>query len=244
MRLLYNCTKEDKFNKGELSHLLGPDRSAILTAKEYDQTELLAASNLPQVNADAILCSNPKTLANLVPGAANPSDWRGSILRYSTPVLCIAPLHHLHSVASGEWQLKQDLAKLSQIHKPAHKLSYTTIESEHSLKAHFNLHRQTALFLVIDIETSKRNLITCIGFTFYDSAGLFHNYIVPFRIGYWSDEGEFERIISFLREFLASTDMPKCFHNGAYDNYYLLRYGIACRNYILDTEYLWYCWYT
>jgi len=244
MRLLFNCTKEDKFNKGELAHLLGPDRSAILSSKEYDQTELLAASNLPQVKADAILCSNPNTLSNLVPGAANPSDWRGSILRYSTPVLCIAPLHHIHSVTSGEWLLRQDLAKLSQIHKPAHKLDFTVLNTAKELKAHFNLYRSTALFLVIDIETSKSNLITEIGFTFFDTAGKFHNYIVPFRVSHWIDEDEWERVIGFIREYLSTTDMPKCFHNGAYDNYYLLRYRIACKNYILDTEYLWYCWFT
>ena len=243
MKLLFNCTKEDKQHKGELAHLLGESNSAIITSKEYDQTGLLTTAAMPQVGAKAILCNNPSTLKNLVPGAANPSDWRGSILRYSIPVLCISPLSHLHSLTHGEWLLKQDLSKLSVIDKPAHKLDYKVIESAKSLEAYFNLLRQQALFLVIDIETSKKNLITCIGFTFFDING-FHNFIVPFRIGYWSDEDEFERVVSFLREYLSTTDMPKCFHNGAYDNYYLLRYGISCKNYILDTEYLWYCWYT
>ncbi len=243
MKLLFNCTKEDKAHKGELAHLLGESRSAVISSKDYDQTSLLATASLPQVRAEAILCNNPKTLKNLVPGTANPSDWRGSILRYSVPVLCISPLSHIHSIAHGEWLLRQDLHKLSCIDKPAHKLDYTVIESAKSLEAHFNLYRQQALFLVIDIETSKQNLITCIGFTFFDKDG-FHNFVVPFRIGYWIDEEEFQRVVTFLRSYLATTDMPKCFHNGAYDNYYLLRYGIAVNNYILDTEYLWYCWFS
>ena len=148
MKLLFNCTKEDKAHKGELAHLLGESRSAVISSKDYDQTSLLATASLPQVRAEAILCNNPKTLKNLVPGTANPSDWRGSILRYSVPVLCISPLSHIHSIAHGEWLLRQDLHKLSCIDKPAHKLDYTVIESAKSLEAHFNLYRQQALFLI------------------------------------------------------------------------------------------------
>lgn len=242
MKLLLNCTTDDRMHKASLAGIVRGDHNIVLTSKAMDQTELLALANRPEVKADAILCNNPETLRQLVPGTGNPSDWRGSILRFSVPVLCIAPLHHIHSVAHGAWLLRHDLQKLKCISLPAQKLQWKALESFDELRNTFSLHRTTSLFLVIDIETTKQNTIDCIGFTFFD--GKFHNYIVPFESEDYGDDTEYARVIQFLREYLEGTDMPKCFHNGAYDNYYLLRYGIACQNYILDTEYLWYCWYS
>ncbi len=248
MRLLLNCTKEDKQHKPALVRLLGAEHMAMITSAVMDQTSLLAAATRKEIKADAIICNNPDTLKNLVPGTGNPSDWRGSVLRFSTPVLCVNPFDHLRTMPHGEWLLKQDLTKLDAIHHPAKKLSYDVIKNATALSTVFNTHRD-AYFLVIDIETSKTNLITCIGFTFCDKSVIageynFYNYIVPFDIDYWRNESEFNSVVTYLREYLSSTDMPKCFHNGAYDTYHLLRYGIAVRNYILDTEYLWFSWFS
>jgi DNA polymerase I-like protein with 3'-5' exonuclease and polymerase domains len=242
MKLLLNTTVEDRKHRGAFASIIRGDHNVILTTKNYDQTELLATANRPEVKADAILCNNPDTLKNLVPGSGNPSDWRGSILRFSVPVLCIAPLHHIHTVQHGEWLHRHDLRKLACIHHPAQKLRWTAVGSYDELRNLFSLHRTTSLFLVIDIETDKFNQIDTIGFTFFD--GEFHNYVVPFYPDDYRDSDDLPKIINFLREYLSSTDMPKCFHNGAYDNYYLLRYDIACRNYIFDTEYMWYCWFS
>ncbi len=241
MKLLLNTTVEDRRHRGSLASIVRGDHNIILTTKTMDQTELLTTANRPEVKADAILCNNDSTLKNLVPGTGNPKDWRGSILRFSVPVLCIAPLHHIHTVPHGEWLHRHDLRKLSAIHVPAQKLKWKPLQSFDVIRNLFSLHRETSLFLVIDIETDKNNQIDTIGFTFFD--GDFHNYVIPFYPEDYRDQDDLGRVISFLREYLSSTDMPKCFHNGAYDNYYLLRYGIACRNYILDTEYLWYCWF-
>ena len=242
MKLLLNTVPEDRRFKGALAGILRGDHNCVVTTTPCDQTKLLALAGRPEVKADAILCNNPETLKQLVPGTGNPSDWRGSILRFSIPVLCVAPLHHIHSVPHGEWLFKHDLSKLSCIRSPAQKLNWKPIQSYGELRNLFNLHRTTSLFLVIDIETDKQNQIDTIGFTFFD--GEFHNYVVPFYPEDYREQDDLPKVIEFLREFLSSTDMPKCFHNGAYDNYYLLRYGIACRNYILDTEYLWYCLYS
>lgn len=241
MRLLLNCAPEDKKFKGAFAKIIGGEHQVLITSDKKDQTSLMELAARPEVRADAILCNNPDTLKNLVPGSGNPSDWRGSILRFSVPVLCINPLAHLHTTDTGSWLLKQDLLKLSLIHKPAQKLTYKVIESANQLEQTFNLHR-AGQFLVIDIETTKTNLISMIGFCFFDG-DKFYTYVVPLRITYWEDEDEYEQVIAFLRKYLSETDIPKCFHNGAYDCYHLLRYNIAVRNYIFDTEYLWYCWF-
>jgi DNA polymerase I-like protein with 3'-5' exonuclease and polymerase domains len=242
MKLLLNTTTEDRRHKASLAALVRGDHNIVVSSKVYDQSELLSIASRPEVKADAILCNNPETLRQLVPGSGNPSDWRGSILRFSIPVLCIAPLHHIHTVSHGEWLHRHDLRKLSAIHIPAQKLQWKPLQSYDEVRNLFGLHGATSLFLVIDIETDKLNQIDTIGFTFFD--GSFHNYVIPFYPSDYRDPEDLPKVISFLREYLSSTDMPKCFHNGAYDNYYLLRYGISCRNYILDTEYLWYCWYS
>jgi DNA polymerase I-like protein with 3'-5' exonuclease and polymerase domains len=242
MKLVLNTTKEDKRHTGSLAGIVRGDHNILVTTKSYDQTELLDLAARPEVKADAILCNNPETLKQLVPGTGNPSDWRGSILRFSIPVLCVAPLHHIHTVQHGEWLHRHDLQKLNCIKIPAQKLKWKALQSYAEVRNAFNLHRETSLFLVIDIETDKANNIDTIGFTFFD--GDFHNYVVPFYAEDYRDQDDFPKVITFLREYLSSTDMPKCFHNGAYDNYYLLRYGIACTNYILDTEYMWYCWFS
>ena len=241
MKLVLNTTREDKRHTASFSGLVRGEHNVLVTSKTYDQTELLDLANRPEVKADAILCNNADTLKNLVPGSGNPSDWRGSILRFSVPVLCIAPLHHIHTVTHGEWLHRHDLRKLNCIHQPAQKLKWKALQSFDDIRNLFSLYRETSLFLVIDIETDKRNQIDTIGFTFFD--GDFHNYVIPFYAEDYRDQDDLPKVVTFLREYLSSTDMPKCFHNGAYDNYYLLRYGIACRNYILDTEYMWYCWY-
>lgn len=241
MKLVLNTTREDKRHTASLGGIVRGEHNVLVTTKTYDQTELLDLASRPEVKANAILCNNPETLRNLVPGTGNPSDWRGSILRFSVPVLCVAPLHHIHTVPHGEWLLRHDLQKLNCISRPAQKLKWKAIQSYDELRNLFSLHRETSLFLVIDIETDKRNQIDTIGFTFFD--GEFHNYVIPFYAEDYRDQDDLPKVITFLREYLSSTDMPKCFHNGAYDNYYLLRYGIACKNYILDTEYMWYCWY-
>jgi len=241
MKLLLNTTTEDKKFKPALAGILRGDHNCVVMSKACNQADLIAVANRPEVKADAILCNNPETLKQLVPGTGNPKDWRGSILRFSVPILCINPLFHIHSTPHGEWLLRHDLRKLSCIHKPAQKLKWRPLQSFDEVRNLFNLYRETSIFLVIDIETDKQNNIDTIGFTFFD--GDFHNYIIPFYKEDYYNEDDFGKIINFLREFLSSTDIPKCFHNGAYDNYYLLRYGIACRNYILDTEYLWYCWF-
>jgi len=143
MKLLLNCTTDDRKFKASLAGVVRGDHNIVLTSKAMDQTELLALAKRPEVKADAILCNNPETLRQLVPGTGNPSDWRGSILRFSVPVLCIAPLHHIHSVAHGTWLLRHDLQKLKCISLPAQKLQWRALESFDELRNTFSLHRTT-----------------------------------------------------------------------------------------------------
>lgn len=90
----------------------------------------------------------------------------------------------------------------------------------------------SAEYLAFDIETALGQ-ITCIGFApTIDTA-----YVVPFWFGstnYWQNDQDEVAALQMVRRVMESPAV-KVAQNGMYDTAYLLRYGIAPRNFLHDT---------
>lgn len=236
MLLIVNLTKDDLKFKYSLGKLL-PNHQLKLTPKVFEQSELLAIA--AKIKADGIILANPGTLKNLVSGKGNLNDWRGSVLKFSCPVLVINPLSHVQTIPYGQWLLQHDLKKLSTLKKPATKLAWTLVRSAAELRTMLASINPSDI-IICDIETTMLNQIDMIGYSVISSKGI-NTFVVPFLPKEWSSLDEYEAVFRQIRTF-HKEEQRFCFHNGAFDNYQLLRYGIATSNYILDTEYLWYCW--
>ena len=111
MQVLVNIGKEDENYLPSLAYALRQrGLEAVSTKKELELGQLLSLAK--NTGCGAILLSNEDTLKHCVSGSNPTADnWRGSRLNYSTPVIVINKLAHLHTVAHGKWLLDKDLVQ-------------------------------------------------------------------------------------------------------------------------------------
>ena len=176
-----------------------------------------------------LLCS-PTTIRNIF---GNQQDFRGTVVKSSVPILITSPLSHTVKVNGGQWIFEKDMEKLSSLHSEAFKYAYEILVTKQDIVSFMRWAEVNAKIIVMDIETTKRNEISSIAYTCIMQNG---------DIG---RTGVCERIMDFKELFqdFHQTQTPKAFHNGAFDCFHLLRHELQPRNYILDTEYLWWCHY-
>ena len=235
MRVLANISSRDKKYQGTLAAMLKPygaQGKLCVGTKSY--TQLFAAAE--QANADVIVVSSPETLGELVAGKANISEWRGSVLQTDIPILIISPLHLVHMTKAGRWLMEKDLEKLLHLAKGkdhyAHDYQYKIIDSQQCYPDSQALAECAAAdCLVADIETTRTNDIDVISFTIIKDSEVGMTWV-------FQTLGHHNTIAKIL-----ALDVPKAFHNGAFDCFQLLRFDIPVNYYILDTEYMWKCWH-
>ena len=195
-----------------------------------------------------IICSNPDSIANLVPQGEGVSqqDWRGSVIFYSVPVLIINPLMHLYTTDTGEFILNADLDKVSTILSSAVPFkkwlySYCLCNSSTDItEARTQL--LLAEMLVCDIETTKDNRISDISITPITDWNIGQTYQIQLLPENYATLEDWRHAWLTVAHLLKS-DIPKCFHNGTFDAFQLSRYNLIVNNWLFDTEYLWYSWY-
>ena len=240
MKLLLNISPDDFDTVGLLSGLLiKRHHRAKVSAKTYTIESLIATAK--NVEAEAILCSNPETLKHIAPTGKDSKheDWRGARLNFSIPVLVISPCHHIVSVPEGEFLMETDLDKLNHIRLPTYKYDYTICSTVEKVE-HAQQFLKDSYLLVADIETSRQNTITSIAFTEVNSKGqIGHTYCIPFKG--WGSKKFLEYALKVTKQLIEGPSL-KAFHNGMFDVFHLLRHGMAPNNYVWDTEYLWWSW--
>jgi DNA polymerase I-like protein with 3'-5' exonuclease and polymerase domains len=218
------------------------------TTKTHTMDSLMAIAT--RARADAILLTNPKTLANIVPSKvasdASLVDWRGSLLTTSIPIVVTQPLYHLRTTTSGELTLSVDLGKIKHaIYSKRFCYDYAICESPKDI-AEARRQLAKATILVGDIETSLRNQITSISFTpimnNYAIGKTFIIQLAPNKYAHW-DKNLLIAGWKLSKELLEN-DQSIAWHNGCFDCFQLMRHNIVVNNYLLDTEYLWRCWYS
>jgi DNA polymerase I-like protein with 3'-5' exonuclease and polymerase domains len=245
MKILVNYDIQNKKFLPFLANLLKEQgHYGLTTSKTYEIGNLLIAANAAQ--CDAILLSNEETLANCVKSEEekNPSlsTWRGSRLNFSIPTIVISPLTHLKSLPYGEFVMRKDLAKLSQVKRKPLQLKYKLMETKKDREEGAAL-LSTSKLISIDIETDDLNRITCISFSALLSMGKTITYLLPFwdfEVPHFLSDTDFIHAHSTMKTIVENS-VPKVFQNGLYDVQLLIGHQCWVENWIGDTMALNYC---
>lgn len=112
---------------------------------------------------------------------------------------------------------------------------------------YFKKNAQTQFLISSDIETSDK-LITCISYTFQPTAKSIPfsvcvdliGYSKGIKIGADTDITYYTSRLALIAQLHSLPNLRFIFHNGTYDNSYLLKYGCPTLNYHFDTQYLFY----
>ena len=201
-----------------------------------------------QHKIDAVITSQQSLLeaalratADFVPpkGSIKIDNFAGSILElpYGIPLLIVAPLDRLQTVAYEKWVLNRFLSKLTQPEKwfPQTKFQWKQVTEQNfdeCLLAICN-----ADLVAIDIETpgdEDRSIKLC-GYGAYNYKTNTCTCYVVHVTDMWA--------WNFMRA--ANDSQPaKILQNGIYDNSYFLRWAIPVRNWLWDTMIMQHCMYS
>jgi DNA polymerase I-like protein with 3'-5' exonuclease and polymerase domains len=271
MLLLVNYDPPEKAHLNSLEYVLkGLAHEGMTTGHAYTISSIVSVAQ--SQGCKAIICANTQTLRNLVGDPKATLDkWRGTRFNFAIPVIVINSLTHFFNVNHGEWLLHKDLAKLKTSYVKAAPFRYSVLKHTKDFAKWLKL-AQSAIIMGCDIETNQHSMtknlkstkrVPCFGEN-YDIAGLGETWItclaftlvmpdlsletcvLPLVNGttdFWLRDSDYEQAIAFMRAMLA-TDAPKCFHNGLYDCFHLIRYGAYPRNWTMDTMGLSHSWYS
>lgn len=158
-----------------------------------------------------------------------------------------------YKVKQGQWILNRDWEKIGryangrQIVIPAFEYAVCrTIDDVCAAKNYLG----DCVAIAVDIETGGfPAAITCVGFAGLHRNGTCRSFVVPFTNpfneaspgNFWEDESDHSIAWSLTGDILSSPVL-KVMQNGLYDCSYFIKYGLDCRNYLLDSMYLWYSW--
>lgn len=159
-----------------------------------------------------------------------------------------------YRVKQGQWILNRDWEKVGRF---AHGKQITIPDFEYAVcrtlddcvAAREYLTQCSAMS--VDIETGCFPAqITCVGFTGIKPNGTCRSFVIPFYDpfnattpgSFWEEESDHQIAWSILNQILAC-NAPKIMQNGFYDSSYFIKYGLECKNYLIDSMYLWYSLY-
>lgn len=272
-KVLVNCLPDEARYLKALEYMLAQQgHTGASTTKTLTATELVAVAE--RAGASAIILCNPFTLANLVPAdKPSLNDWRGSRIDLRIPAIVINPITHIYSVPEGKWLLEKDLAKVAMANIPVEPFKYTLLTSP-SMFPEWLEKAQGAVVIGEDIETDQHGMprkagsskrvpcfhpasldiaglgdtwITCVAFSLLQPCGAIETCVLPLVNGgaedYWVRDADYAAAIGFLRDMNA-VQVPKCFHNGLYDCFHLIRYRAWPWQWTLDTMGLSHSWYS
>lgn len=272
MKVLINYTMEEKSYLNAMDWLLKRNgHEGVATARTLTMTEINQIAQT--MGCGGVLVGNAQTLKNLVGGDKPTLDkWRGTRVDLNVPCIVINSLTHFHSVNHGQWLFQKDIDKLKYAKKRRTPFTYSVLKDPSQFAKWVDL-AEKALLIGCDIETNQHSMkknaksstrVSCFDPSTYDIAGLGETWItclgfsmvmpdlsietcvLPLVEGeedFWLTDTNYALALQFMQDML-HTDTPKCFHNGLYDCFHLLRYNAWPRNWTLDTMGLSHSWYS
>ena len=172
----------------------------------------------------------------------DPEMWAGSVFTwedgFTVPTMIMLPLHYYHTKPWGSMVMEQHFSKVLKGVKverlPTGDAAFTYVTDSNADTCLSVLRKST--LIAVDIETNHHINMDMVGYC----ARLKDGSPVAFIV----DMGQDITIkqIDFIRR-ANDLPQPKVFHNGCYDNQYFARYRVPVRNYVYDTEYLFYSQY-
>lgn len=223
---------------------LGIDRIITSNAKLTVNAINLRAD---QFKVDYIFIANMDVVHKVVKGElgrarkVDPEMWAGSVFTwqdgFTRPTMVILPLYYWHTKSWGSMVMEQHFQKFLrgyQIARLPDVDTFTYVNSNNATACLSQLNK--AYIIAIDIETTHHINMDMVGYCARFPDGSVKAYIVDMGEDITVGQMEFIKAANNLPQ-------PKIFHNGTYDNQYFARYRVPVRNYILDTEYLFYSLY-
>jgi len=171
----------------------------------------------------------------------DPEMWAGSMLTWedglTRPTMIMLPLHYLHTKSWGKHVIAQHLKKFFTPHaiqRLPQGAEFTNVTAANAAACLDILAKSE--YMSIDIETTEHIHMDMVGYCARMPDGTPQAFIAEF--------GSLDTISVEVMQFVKDANnlpQPKIFHNGCYDNQFFARYQMPVRNYILDTEYMFYC---
>jgi len=235
-------TSEEKSYTGKLQSAIA-GRAVCKFAVYQRGTILRVVRKLKELGIkEGIIVSSPDALIDILELLNIPTEsptlnqWAGSLLELEgTPVIIINPLEHFLKVPHYKYVTGRYLDKLLSPEKfpEIPDISWEIAKFENHA-AIVELFKKAAL-ITFDIETFSMS-IDMVGFTglFKHNNGKYfsHTIVIP-----WAEYADYT-----VTKKILENDVPKIAQNGGYDITYLLRFGIATKNYIYDTMALMHSW--
>lgn len=247
MRVLVNYEASEKLLLPTIAGFLKRENvQAIASSNPMHLAELLSIAKDKQV--EAIILCNETTLRNVsMNKKATLDGYRGSRFNFSTPILVVNKINHVHTVNHGGFLLGKDLEKLRTIHQKATPFSFTLLDKPSLFPKYLELFSK-AVLISYDIETVTLNenekelkagdtIITCVSYTILLPTGVIRTYVLPlvnFTEEFWVKQGDYEKAITFMQK-ANKLDVPKVMHNGMYDSMHSIIYHAEPHNFALDT---------
>ena len=156
-----------------------------------------------------------------------------------------------YRVKHGAMTLQWDWQKLGRLvagkTRKTPKFQYTVCRTLDDLFAAKKFLTQCVV-MSTDIETGYYPpTMTCVGYTGLHPSGVVHSFVIPFvdetreDLLFWSED---DHVVAWcvMRDI---NDSPaiKVMQNGNYDSSYFIRDLVPCKNYLLDSQYMWWSLY-
>lgn len=252
------CTADDSAYLARFQAIVG--QHAIKVSRSGDAYIASVAAKVKAHGIEAIICTCPQTMTTLLralPDFRHPRDKRGlerklSLNDYagsfftipdyvlggdkSVDVLILNPLAHLVTTPEGQFVFKRFISKITKPDGWFPQTDFTWEVWTPSKSSELLTYFSQAKILSIDIETYRDDelrRIHCVGYCGLFPDGSTHTVVVPFK----------DMLAHAFVRALNSTNVPKLFQNGLYDNAYFSRFGVPCTNWLYDTQHLFHAWY-
>lgn len=260
MQIALMGTEDDRAYLTRFRELVGtvPLKVSLTQESYFTQVKAKVLAN----KLTHIICTNAETMTMLLTQLVDfrhPLDARGlkrklsldsyagsyftipgykfSETHHDVKVLVLNPLSHIVQTPAGSFIFKRFLSKITRPDSWFPQTQFTwevwTPERSQEQLARFS----KARILSCDIETyrgDEHRRIHCVGYAALFPDGTTHTIVVPFKC---------MLAHAFVRQ-LNSTNIPKIFQNGMYDNAYFMRWGVPVTAYLHDTQHLFHSWYS
>lgn len=225
-----------------LKPLLSGRANVKLSASGRIDTVMEVAIKAKQYGTNKVICSNARLLQLLLQSdkACSLDDYAGSIIeKFGVEFLINDPLEHLITVPYGKFVAARYFSKFLEPEKWMQLPEFRWELFEPIATDNVIEFMEKCSFIAVDIETAygTERAITCTGFTgVLLEAGkvTVRTVVVPMT----------DMFNYTVTKVLCTSNIPKVFQNGKYDNAYLLRYGIPVHNWCGDTQHMFHSWYS
>jgi len=193
---------------------------------------------------DGVICAQEEFLQKIVGHNRRVSldNYSGSFFQHlKKPFVVVDPLKQMVTTSTGEFLFKRTVSKILKpsLWQNEIPFQWEEVDDGRRFVELYELAKRQGIFLAIDVETAPEPLRIqiCSYSICWSTPGSSQLRLTNFT--FWIDSPERYRWMELLNQL----PLPKVMQNGIYDNSWFIYYGCPPRNWLLDTQDLFHCWY-